>query len=642
MMILKSSLTFGTILLFITFQLHAQEQVELNPVTVTATLQPVAVSQTGRNMIVIDGARFQNLPVHSVDELLRYVPGIEVQARGPMGTQSDFVLRGGTFQQTLVVLDGLRLNDPITGHFSSYIPIAPAEIERIEVLKGASSAIYGSDAVGGVIHIITKPFATKQKATLQKGAQAGITAGEWALLHAQAGVWYKTERTAVAGGFLSNNANGQLLRGARGSFHLHTASVSVNHYINKEWQIGVRTAWDSRKFAAQNYYTTSPADTATEKVETFWNQLRLQYQKGRNKLSLHGGFKNVEDNFRFNPSSVSNINKSKLFQALALYERSFLKTSYLTTGIQFQNRSIKSNDRGNHAVKQAAAFAVLQHTVANTFNIAPALRLDWDEQSGTELIPQLNVSYKISKFSLRASMGKTIRQADFTERYNNYNRTFVPSLNRVGNPALKAETSFSYEAGADLFAGKAFKISATYFQRDYDDLIDFTSTPYSAMPRRENLASTGTYFLAKNIAAVATTGFETDMVFSKNLHNQHQLFATWGAVFLNSKTNNAAPSLYISSHANFFTNFTVSYTTPWWSVSASGLYKERNKQTAQAIKAAVSKDYFVMHAKAEVFVVKKKAGVSIQVDNLFNRTYSDLLGAQMPQRWLMGGVKWLL
>jgi iron complex outermembrane receptor protein len=63
-----------------------------------------------------------------------------------MGAQSDLVLRGGTFQQVLVVLDGLRLNDPITGHFSSYIPIAPAEIERIEILKGASSALYGSDA----------------------------------------------------------------------------------------------------------------------------------------------------------------------------------------------------------------------------------------------------------------------------------------------------------------------------------------------------------------------------------------------------------------------------------------------------------------------------------------------------------------
>src|ERR1044071_3542229 len=102
-----------------------------------------------------------NLPVHSLDELLRYLPGIEVQMRGPMGSQADIVLRGGTFQQVLVILDGLRLNDPNTGHFNSYIPIAPAEIDRIEILKGASYAIYGSEAVGGVISIFSKTFAAK-------------------------------------------------------------------------------------------------------------------------------------------------------------------------------------------------------------------------------------------------------------------------------------------------------------------------------------------------------------------------------------------------------------------------------------------------------------------------------------------------
>src|SRR3569833_374875 len=128
---------------------------DLDPVTITASLTPEKISKTGRNLFIIKGEQFYNLPVNSIDELLRYLPGIEVQARGPMGSQSDFVLRGGTFQQVLVILDGVRLNDPNSGHFTSYIPIVPAEIDRIEILKGASSSIYGSEAVGGVIHIIT-------------------------------------------------------------------------------------------------------------------------------------------------------------------------------------------------------------------------------------------------------------------------------------------------------------------------------------------------------------------------------------------------------------------------------------------------------------------------------------------------------
>jgi vitamin B12 transporter len=459
------------------------------------------------------------------------------------------------------------------------------------------------------------------------------------LFSTNVGGYYRNNKTAVSGGFLSNNSNGQLQRGTRGFFHLHTASLSLHQQLNNVWALNARTAWDSRTFSAQNYYTTSPADTADEKVKTFWNQLQFTYQKDKNKVSLQGGYKHVADEFQFNPHTPANNNKSALFQALALYEHNFFKSSYLTTGIQFQNRRIKSNDRGNHTVKQAAAFAVLQQSIGSYFNIAPALRLDWDERSGTELIPQLNVSYKKGNLQLRGSAGKTIRQADFTERYNNYNKAFVPSLNRVGNPDLKAETSFSYELGFDLFAGKNLKFAATYFQRNYDDLIDFTSTPYEHMPRQENLSPDGTYFLAQNIAAITTRGVETDMVFSKSLQNSHQLFATVGLVFLNTETGGTAPSLYISSHAKFLTNFTASYSTSWWSLSTSGLYKERNEQAATAIKAEVTKDYFVWNVKAEAFVIRQKLSLFAQVDNLLDRTYSDLLGAQMPGRWFMAGAK---
>ena len=107
-------------------------QTSLDPVTITATLSQKRSSETGRNISIIKGEQFRNLPVHSVDELLRYVPGVEIQARGPMGSQADIVLRGGTFQQVLVILDGVRLNDPNTGHFNSYIPVAPEEIDRID------------------------------------------------------------------------------------------------------------------------------------------------------------------------------------------------------------------------------------------------------------------------------------------------------------------------------------------------------------------------------------------------------------------------------------------------------------------------------------------------------------------------------
>ena len=352
---------------------------ELDPVTVTASLYPENISKTGRNIIIIKGEQFSKLPVHSIDELLRYLPGIEIQQRGPMGSQADIVIRGSTFQQVLVVLDGVRLNDPNTGHFNSYVPIAPGEIDRIEILKGASSAVYGSDAVGGVINIITKTFSAKMKGE-GKAINASVTAGEYALINTNAGFFYHNKKTAVSGGILSDNTNGQPQRGTRGYFNNITASASLNHYFNSNWQLSLRTAYDQRKFSAQNFYTTYTSDTANEKVKTLWNQVQLVYEKEKNKFSFNTAYRHTQDAYSFNSGISPNNNKSGLIQTEVVYKHSFSAKTNLTTGTQFLNNTIRSNDRGDHHVKQAALFTILNQNIAGHFFISPALRLDWDER----------------------------------------------------------------------------------------------------------------------------------------------------------------------------------------------------------------------------------------------------------------------
>lgn len=613
-----------------------QQDVELDPVTVSASLNAIKASRTGRNIVILKGEQFNQLPVNSVDELLRYIPGVEVQMRGPQGAQSDIVIRGGTFNQVLVIIDGLRLNDPNTGHFSSYIPIAPSEIERIEVLKGASSAIYGSDAVGGVVHIITKSFAAKGASRQQANGQ--VTVGEWGLLNAQAGGFYSNGKTSVGAGMITNNASGVPQRGIRGYFHNNTVSASVQHRLNDAWQIGVRSSFDSRNFAAQNFYTTFASDTASETVTTSWNQALLAYQKNKDKFSLSAGYKAVEDEFFFNPASIPNNNKSKLYQAVAAYEHQFSEQTSVITGAQFQNRTIKSNDRGNHAVKQLAGFVILNQQFGEGFRFNPALRVDWDERAGTELVPQVNLSYRTGLVQLRGAAGKTIRQASFTERYNNYNKPVVPR-GSIGNPDLKAERSFSFELGADVFASNNLRIAFTYFQRNHSDLIDFVRTPYDEMPRRSNLLPTGTYALARNISEVTTRGFETDLIFQKQIAPGQQLLAMAGVVWMNSETAETRDMFYVKSHAKFLTNFNLRYTYKALSLGVNGIYKNREQRKASAINAEITREYFVMNLLAEAAVYKNIIRVFAQADNLLDTRYSDLLGSQMPGRWLMGGVK---
>jgi iron complex outermembrane receptor protein len=636
---MNKKLIYLFLFLFTTQIVKSQTQSDtsfLDPVTVTSSLIEKRISETGRNISIIKGEKFAQLPVHSVDELLRYIPGVEIQMRGAQGSQSDISIRGGTFQQALVILDGLRLNDPNTGHFSAYIPIAPAEIERIEVLKGASSAIYGSDAVGGVINIITKTFHAKQQQAKTFAAQA--SAGEYGLIHANIGGFFQTNKLSIGAGIVTNHAAGQEQRGVRGFFHNTSTSIGLNYQLNKNLHIAYRSAYDYRNFSAQNFYTSSALDTATEKITSFWHQVRIGFEKENSAVSLDAGYKKLKDHYVFFDGFAPNDNDTKLLQALLTYKQYINEKISIVSGFNFQNKKIESNDRGNHQLNTAAPFVSAVQKIGKNFSVMPSLRVEFIENLNAEWIPNVTLSYKIKKIQLRASGGKTIRDADFTERYNNFGKISVPAMNRVGNPFLVMEKSWGYETGFDYFFHGNFKLSTTFFQRFNSNLLDWVNTSYDEMPRKDNLISGATYLLAKNISALTTTGYETDLHFTSKFSGNQSLFLDGGILWQHSKSSDAQSSFYISSHARFMSNFSAQYSVKCFAVSVTGLYKNRQPQNVAAIHATVSKDYFVMNGKISYRFIKNKLGIFMQTDNIFDRKYSDVLGAQMPGRWLQGGV----
>ena len=628
-------LTVFLISIFICQSGFSQIDSTLDPVTVTATLTPQTISKTGRNITVINGNIFKQMPVNSIDELLKYVPGIEVQSRGPMGTQSDIVIRGGTFQQVLVILDGIRLNEPLTGHFNSYIPIAVSEIERIEILKGASSAIYGTEAVGGVINIITKSFSSSKKI---KNIDAQFKRGQFGLANFNIGGLWNDAKNTIAGGINNNFAKGQQQRGTTGYFNNTTVSLSYKRIINADFQLSLRTAYDNRDFAAQNFYTTFKSDTASEKVESYWNHIKLQYSKKKHRFNFDVGLKVTKDYYLFSTAAVANQNKSALYQSQIIYENELSKKTTLIIGSQFIQKQITSNDRGNHTVNQLGAYLTLNQKIGDFVNISPAVRIDNNNVSGTELIPQINLSFKKANYQLRGSFGKTTRDADFTERYNNYGKPLVKS-GSLGNADLIPETSYSYEIGGDYFLKNNLKISVSVFKRNQQNLIDYVLTAYADIPRKDNIIPTGTYALAKNIAKVNTQGLETDIEYKTAFSRHSGFVATSGLLFLKSESSNNIPSFYINSHAKFLTNFSLQYIFKAASISINGLYKIRAEREARAIEATISKDYFVLNGQLAYAIKENRLKAFIETSNIFDRKYSDILGSIMSGRWIIGGIQ---
>ena len=133
--------------------------VRLDSVSVTGSRVPVALGKSARIVTLMDSTTLASLPVQSVNELLKYVAGIDVRQRGDLGAQTDISMRGGTSDQIAVFLNGLNICDPQTGHNAVDFPVDVHDIDRIEVLSGPAGVAYGSSSLTGAINIVTKKAA---------------------------------------------------------------------------------------------------------------------------------------------------------------------------------------------------------------------------------------------------------------------------------------------------------------------------------------------------------------------------------------------------------------------------------------------------------------------------------------------------
>lgn len=624
---------YALALLSFTFLCEAQNVVNLDPLSVTSSRNAQKISETGRSITVIEGKKLQDFPGQSIDELLKYASAVEIQQRGPAGTQADILIRGGTFQQVLVLMDGVKLNDPITGHFSAYMPIILSQIDRIEILRGPAAAIYGSEAVGGVINIISKTFSTFQKVVTNHGSGA-LVAGEYGFLSANSVFNHTSKHTNYSLAAQTNNASGQLLRGSnRGDFSNKIFSAIAAFELKNTWKIMLHSSYDSRDFAAQNYYTSFVSDTAKEKVSTLWNHLKLKHITTNTSNEIDIALKQTNDNYLYNPSSIANENRSRSMSLQFVHSKIVSVKFSHNYGFLAEKKSIRSNDRGNHGNYHLAAFGSLIFKVKK-LTVNPGARMVYDENYGSKFMPQTNLSYRIGRFALKANAGKAIRSADFTERFNNYNKSTIKS-GSIGNPDLQTENSWGYEAGTDLLL-KNMKLSVTCFYRNQDEMIDWVTTSYSNMPRKENLIPSGTYALATNIKKVRTSGLELDLNYDRTFNEKSQIYANFSATFLKSNSSDSIPSFYIISHAKLIVQQSLIYSFNKIKLSLNSIYKERNPKKASAINASLSANYWLMNAK--ISYGYKMFTSFISVNNIGNVNYSDLLGSVMPGSWTTAGI----
>ena len=625
-------------------------QTTLDEVLVSASRIQSKKFESGKNITIISQKEITQLPVNSVDELLQYVGGVNINNRGGFGVQSDIGMRGSTFSQVLVLVDNQRINDPLTAHFNNYVPIPLSEVHHIEIVRGSASASFGADAVGGIIHIKTKTYEGLFNNQEISSANGNVGIGDHNLSMLDAGIHQQSKRFGFSAAVKSSESDGEQLVNPnftsaklgdslhRNFFDLKTYTAAVT-YRGDKLKFYARGGSDYRDFAAKHFYTISTYDESIEKVSSYWTQTALIFDQENSRTELNASYRNGKDSFAFNPLFTPNEHTTQRINATLSQNRKMGSVD-VSFGFQTDWQDIVSTDRGDHQITSNAAFVLAQKKI-NQLHLNGGVRIENSDKIGTQLIPQLNASYKMDKLVLRSSLGRSIRQADFTERFTSYKINNLSPGRNVGNPDLEAESAYNFDLGADVYLNENLQFSNTLFFRQSSNLIDYTLTNSIDITNLNSntLIDSTDYLYAQNISQATTWGNEFGLKYTQNIQNG-QIGASLNYTYLNTSTPDSLVSKYIANHPIHNLNGSLNVRYAGFGLNVGGAMITRNAEAVDAINAEIKDQYAILNLKLSYTVKDFPASVYLDIRNALDTRYQEILGSQMPKRWLMGGIRW--
>lgn len=597
---------------------------------------------------VIDQKDLQEMNIRSIDELLRYVPFVDVNSRGMFGSQSDLSIRGTTFNQVLVLVDGMRSGDPLTGHFATYLPVSMAEIELIEILRGPAAAKYGADAVGGVINIITRTNPLLP-ANLGRAEVIKTSFGSYGFRGLEGGVYEQVQDMNGAtwthnGGMQWNQAKGHPTSDtSNSSFNNITGSYALGYSgRDRKYAAQTRFGWDARAFDARNFYTLSTADRSIEEVRRWMLQHRSIWRLSKERnVEWMANFIQGNDSFRFSPISPANVHQTRFLSSQLSYQFAKIRNHTIHTGLVYERRMIESNDRGNRNDQRIALYG---SGLGNWYRLVGqyALRVEYDQNYQWQVLPQISLGYvSRNEGFYRFMAGRSIRGADFTERYIN---TALPgtlaSGRNVGNPALREESFWTAELGYQ-HNRKHLSLEMNVFYRAGRDLIDYRLRPGSEIipmvVPRPNLIPSADYLWAFNTRELDVYGTEVFIRWQKTLtEGQHLLLQ--GAYAYNGLVKQEQDfSKYISNTTKHLGQASIDYRIHRVRLYQQFLLKDRYFTPVPGSTFQFDPFYWQWNAKVS-FEMLKHMQVFVEANNLMNRFISDIYGAVLPGRWMIAGM----
>ncbi|MDR2841067.1 MAG: TonB-dependent receptor [Paludibacter sp.] len=629
---MNKKLIFSALSLLLTVNFtFAQQKTDSNAVElkgVTLTQQRVIYTPP-RIVNVIDFQEIEKLPVSNIDQLLETITGIDIRNRGVGGTQSDISIRGGSFDQVLVLLNGVNITDPQTGHYNLDIPVELADVARVEVLQGSAARLYGPNAFSGAINIVTRKSAEKSSISSQisGGSYNTFTQNLSAHLSGARLQTFVSASHKSSDGYISNT-----------DYDIKNAFWQTTFDAARGGDFDLQLAYQEKAYGANGFYGLS-SPNQFDHTKTFYGSLNWNLQKDNLSFNAQLYSRLHFDHYEWIRNSpvgrnnhLTNIIGGKFIASYSLQHSKF------SAGVDLRNEHIFSTNLG----------LPLSDTVKNIFNPSVGFKFE-----GERFLPTFIADYSANfgKFYFSAGVSGTYSKQfdgfasggidaayDFTNNFRLYASAnsavrlptftdlYYKSAVQRANPDLKPEKSQTAEIGAK-YNRKRLTANVSTFYRWGTNVIDWVKDTDSTIWNSRNLTNVNAFGIDFSAEYQFIASFVKKISLSYS-------FLTLDKVAGNFDSKYALDYLKHKATVGVQHRIYRQLSAQW----NFGFYDRSGNYTLAATEPPHDYEPFFM-ADIRLQWLAEKYSIYLDINNLTNQNYCDFGGLPQPARNFMAGVK---
>ena len=594
-------------LLLLSLVVFSQKNQTLDEVIVTDTKIDIPFSKKFRSVEIISQNEIRKMGVLNIVDLLQLITGLDIRRRGVSGIQADLYIRGGGFDQTLLLVDGMKMDDSQTGHHTLNMLLPIDIIERVEIIKGPAARIFGQNAFNGAINIITK----KTKRTRKK---------ELSLVLNKISYGSFNNFTSSVSARMSNNNYASIINyskddsdGYRHNTDFKTYNVFIKSSLSKKNpNTSLIATLTNRKFGANGFYASPDATEQYEKTQTSLIGLKSLYKKGNLIIKPKLYWRRNQDEYiyiRDNPSIYRNLHKTNkiAFETNFNYFSGFGKTNF---GVDISSVSISSNNLGKHNRFITSIYVDHSFNLFNKrLNISPGFSISYFSDLSLHSFPGIDLGFDINeKIIIYGNFGKTYRIPTYTDLYYSDRTT-------VGNPELEPESAVSSELGLN-FNYEKIVIKASLFSRKSKNIIDYTKENEDDLWRARNIGKLQTDGLEIDLKMKVNKNFNFKFGYALINDDNYQSNINFSRYALNSLKHNVISNLYLKYNSKLFQSIQLRFA-------------ERNDGTS----------YKIINSNISFEPFSNDSQFFINLNNIFNEYYWETNLVSMPGQNFIVGYK---